>query len=111
MVQSIALLKRESGLSPEGFHKRHEEVHSPLAKRILPLTRRSLRHYVAAGRFSPAGEEPEFGGITEEWFDSMEASQTMLDIHQGETGISIREDEKEFLDMTKLQYLFVEEVT
>jgi hypothetical protein len=35
----------------------------------------------------------------------------MLDIYGSETGRPIREDEKELFDMTKLQYLLVEEVT
>jgi uncharacterized protein (TIGR02118 family) len=111
MVKAIALLKRKPGLSLEQFRKHYEEVHAPLAKRLFPFMRKYVRKYVTATPFSPAGTEPKFDCITEEWFDSMEAFQTMMDIYASETGRPIREDEKELFDMTKLQYLFVEEVT
>jgi hypothetical protein len=68
-----------------------------------------VRNYVTTAPFSPAGKEPKFDCITEEWFDNMEAFQTMLDIYGSESGRPIREDEKELFDMTRLQYLFVEE--
>lgn len=111
MVKTIALLKRKSGLSTEEFRKHYEEVHVPLAKRTFPFMRKYVRRYVTKAPFSPSGEEPLFDCITEEWFDDMEAFRIMLDIYQTETGRPIREDEKELFDMTKLQYLFVEEVT
>jgi hypothetical protein len=41
----------------------------------------------------------------------MEAFRTMLDIYASETGRPIREDEKALFDMTRLEFLFVEEVT
>ena len=69
-----------------------------------------MRNYVTAAPFSSFGEEPKFDCITEECFDSMEAFRTMLEIYQSETGRPLREDEKELFDMTRLQYLFVEEV-
>jgi uncharacterized protein (TIGR02118 family) len=111
MVKAIALLKRKPGLSPEQFRNHYEEVHAPLAKRLFPFIRKYVRNYVTTAPFSSAGREPKFDCITEEWFDNMEAFQTMMDIYASETGRPIREDEKELFDMTRLQYLFVEEVT
>jgi uncharacterized protein (TIGR02118 family) len=111
MVKAIALLKRKPGLSLEQFRKHYEEVHAPLAKRLFPFMKKYVRKYVTAAPFSPAGTEPKFDCITEEWFDDMEAFQKMMGIYASETGRPIREDEKELFDMTKLQYLFVEEVT
>jgi len=111
MVKAIALLKRKPGLSPEEFRKHYEEIHAPLAKKLFPFIRKYVRHYVTAAPFASTGKEPKFDCITEEWFDDMEAFQSMMDIYAGETGRPIREDEKELFDMTRLEYLFVEDVT
>jgi uncharacterized protein (TIGR02118 family) len=111
MLKAIALLKRKPGLSLEEFRKHYEEVHAPLAKRIFPFIRKYVRRYVTNAPFSPAGKEPAFDCITEEWFDDMEAFRTMLDIYTSETGRPIREDEKALFDMSRLEFLFVEEVT
>jgi len=111
VVKAIVLLKRNPGLSPEQFRRHYEEVHAPLGRRLFPFMRKYVRRYVTAAPFSPDGKEPKFDCITEEWFDSMEAFQTMLDIYASETGRPLREDEKVMFDMTKIQYLFVEEVT
>ena len=109
MVKAVVLLKRKPSLSPEQFRKHYEEVHAPLAKRLFPFITKYVRNYVTTAPFSPAGKEPKFDCITEEWFDNMEAFQTMMDIYASEAGRPIREDEKELFDMTRLQYLFVEE--
>jgi uncharacterized protein (TIGR02118 family) len=110
MIKAIALLRRKPGLSTEQFRKHYEEVHAPLAKRLFPFMRKYVRNYVTAAPFAPAGEEPKFDCITEEWFDDMEAIQTMMGIYTSEAGRPIREDEKSLFDMTRLEYLFVEEV-
>lgn len=110
MVKAIALLRRKPGLSPEQFRKHYEEVHAPLAKRLFPFMRKYVRNYVSTAPFSPAGKETKFDCITEEWFDDMQAFQTMMDIYASETGRPLREDEKALFDMTKLEFLFVEEV-
>ncbi len=110
MVKAIVLLKRNPALSPEQFRQHYEEVHAPLGRRLFPFMRKYVRRYVTAAPFSPAGREPEFDCITEEWFDGLEAFQTMLEIYRSEAGRPLREDEKEIFDMTRLQYLLVEEV-
>ena len=110
MVKAIALLKRKPGLSLEQFRKHYEEVHAPLAKRLFPFIRRYVRNYVTTMPFSSGNKEPKFDCITEEWFDNTEGFQTMMDIYVSETGRPIREDEKELFDMTRVVYLFVEEV-
>lgn len=110
MVKGIALLKRKPGVSLEEFRKHYEEVHAPLATRLFPTIRRYVRNYVARV-VSPVGAaEPAFDCVTEQWFDSMEGLQAMLDASAGEAGRAIRDDEKKFLDRTKTVYLIVEEV-
>ena len=111
MLKVIVLLKRNPGLSPEQFRERYEGVHAPLGKKLFPFMRKYVRRYVTAAPFSPAGTEPKFDCITEEWLDDMEAFKRMLDIYVSEAGRPIREDEKQTFDMTKMEYFFVEEVT
>jgi uncharacterized protein (TIGR02118 family) len=110
MVKGIALLKRKPGLSPEEFRRHYEEVHAPLARSLFPSIKRYVRNYVAAAPFSSGDTEPEFDCITEQWFDSMDGFQAMVDAFTGTAGRAIREDEKEFLDRPKSIYLIVEEV-
>jgi uncharacterized protein (TIGR02118 family) len=110
MVKAIALLKRRPGLSSEQFRQHYEEVHAPLAKRVFPFIKKYVRNYVTTMPFSSGDKEPEFDCVTEEWFDNMEGFHTMLDIYMKEPGRAIREDEKEFLDRSRVVYLIVEEV-
>ena len=111
MLKTIALLKRNTGLSPEQFRKHYEEVHAPLARKLFPFMRKYVRNFVTAAPFAPAGKEPRYDCITEEWFDDMDAFKHMMDIYRSENGRPLREDEKELFDMTRLEYVFVEEVT
>jgi len=110
MVKAIAFLKRNPGLSPEQFRQHYEEIHAPLAKRLFPFIRKYVRNYVTSMPFTPKVKEPKFDCITEEWFDSMEGFQAMMDIYASEAGRPMREDEKELFDMTRVVYLFVDEV-
>jgi uncharacterized protein (TIGR02118 family) len=110
MVKAIALLKRKPSLSLEQFRKHYEEVHAPLAKRVFPFIRKYVRNYVTTMPFSSGDKEPEFDCITEEWFDDMKGFHAMMDIWMSETGRAIREDEREFLDRSRIVYLIVEEV-
>ena len=110
MVKGLALLKRNPGLSPEEFRKHYEEVHAPLALKLVPTIRKYVRNHITTIGFSPGAEEPEFDCITEQWFDNMDGFQAMMDIAASETGRALREDMEKLLDSSKTVYLLVEEV-
>ena len=109
MFKVISMLKRNPALTPEQFRKHYEEVHAPLAKKTFPFIRKYVRNYVKP--FPSAGKEPRFDCITEQWFDDKAAFKKMTEIYATEAGRPVREDEKEVFDMSKLELLFVEEVS
>ncbi len=109
MVKGIALLARKPGLSPEEFRRHYEEVHAPLIRKLVPSLKRYLRNYVTRRPFPPAAGGTEFDCVTEQWFDSMEGFQQMIDAMAGEAGRAIRADERTFLDRARTVYVIVEE--
>ena len=110
MLKAIALLKRNPNLSLKQFRQHYEDVHAPMAERLFPFIRKYVRNYVTELPFAAKEREPKIDCITEEWFDDKQGFQTMMDIYLSETGRPLREDEKELFDMTKVVYVFVEEV-
>lgn len=110
MFKGIALLKRNPGLSPEQFRKHYEEVHAPLALKLVPTVRKYVRNHITTVAFPPGAGEPEFDCITEQWFDDVEGFQSMMDITASDTGRALREDMERLLDTSKTVYLLVEEV-
>jgi uncharacterized protein (TIGR02118 family) len=108
MFKVISMLKRNPALTPEQFRKHYEEVHAPLARKTFPFIRKYVRNYVMP---APAGKEPGFDCITEQWFDDKGAFKKMTEIYATEAGRPVWEDEKKVFDMTRLELLFVEEVS
>ena len=108
MFKVISMLKRNPALSTGQFRQHYEEVHAPLATKTFPFIRRYVRNYVKP---APAGKEPRFDCITEQWFDDKAAFKKMTEIYATEAGRPVREDEKEVFDMAKMELLFVEEVS
>ena len=109
MLKIIVMLKRNPALSPEQFRKHYEDVHAPLAGKTFPFIRKYVRNYVMP--LPSAGSEPRFDCITEQWFDDKDTFKKMTEIYASEEGRHVREDEKKVFDMTKLELLFVEEVS
>lgn len=110
MVKSMVLLKRKPGLSVEEFRRHYETVHAPMAVELFPMMKRYVRNYVTGVPFATSTGEPEFDCITEECFDDAEGFRAWRDIALGEAGRALRDDEKKFLDRTKIVYVVVEEV-
>ena len=111
MFKVISMLKRNPALSPEQFRAHYEEVHAPLAKKTFPFIRKYVRNYVVAASSPTARKEPGCDCITEQWFDDKAAFKKMTEIYASDAGRPIREDEKQVFDMSKLELLFVEEVS
>ena len=106
MVKAIAVIKRKQGLSREEFARHYEEVHAPLVLKCFPTIRKYVRNHivVAAG-----ADEPDFDCITELWFDDIEGHAAVYDVWKSEVGKPIRDDEKTFIDRSRLINLLVEE--
>ena len=110
MIKRVTLLKRKPGLSLEEFREQYEDVHVPLALKLLPTMKRMVRNYV----IHTSNEEPEFDCITHTWFDDMEGFQTMIDTMTGTSvghaSQALGHSVAVFMDTTKTAYVLVEEV-
>jgi uncharacterized protein (TIGR02118 family) len=107
MVRLICLLKRREGMSVEAFHRYWREHHGPL----VASTRSGsyVRRYVQLHQVhAPSAEatEPQFDGVTEQWFDSIDdyyASLAEPDYAR------IAEDLPKFLDVGRLAFVVVDD--
>ena len=116
MVKLVFCCRRRPELSPEQFSKRWLEVHGPLVRRMrehLPQMRRYVQSHTIQGAPSEMlrasrGAKPAYDGITEVWFDSLEALGA-----SGEAGLAaarrLYEDEAEFIDFANSAVFLTEE--
>ncbi|MFC2000099.1 EthD domain-containing protein [Chloroflexota bacterium] len=111
MIKGITLLKRKTGLTPEEFREQFEEVHVPLALKLLPTVRKLVRNYVITTNAIPTStEEPEFDCITEQSFDDMPGFQAMMDTGSEDAGQALIHSLKVCVDIDKVVEFLVEEV-
>ena len=109
MIKSMALIKRKPGLSMEEFIQHYEEVHAPLALKLLPAFKRYVRNYVIN---APGAEEADFDCITEFWFDDIEGALAVTEAlgdYKTEIGKIFLEDEEKFQDRGKTRTFLVDE--
>jgi uncharacterized protein (TIGR02118 family) len=115
-VKLVFCCRRRSELSFEQFQKRWLEVHGPLVRRMrehIPQMKRYVQSHTIPGAPSEMmrasrGAGPAYDGITEVWFDSLEALGA-----SGESGITaarrLYEDEAEFIDFARSAVFLTEE--
>ncbi len=116
MVKLVFCCRRRPELSLEQFQKRWLEVHGPLVRRLreqLPQMRRYVQSHTIPGEASEMmrasrGARPPYDGITEVWFDSLEALGA-----SGQSGLDaarrLLEDEAEFIDLANSAVFLTEE--
>ncbi len=89
MVKLVYCVRRKAGMTLEEFQKRWLEVHGPLVKKLreqMPQVRRYVQsHTIAESRANDGlrasrGTRQPYDGITEVWFDGLEA---LLQPHAG----------------------------
>ena len=81
MVKLVFCVRRRSDLTAESFSRRWLDVHGPLVARLrekLPAMKRYVQSHTIHGAPSEAlrasrGAKPPYDGITEVWFESLEA--------------------------------------
>jgi uncharacterized protein (TIGR02118 family) len=105
MVKLVFCVRRSSDFTPEQFQRRWLDVHGPLVVRMrekLPAMKRYVQSHTIPGAPSEAlrasrGAKPPYDGITEVWFESLEAlgasGQDALDAAR-----ALYEDEAKFID-------------
>ncbi|MFN8545587.1 MAG: EthD domain-containing protein [Candidatus Binatia bacterium] len=107
MVKILAFLKRKDGLSLEEFSRHWAGHHGPLVARIAPEIRRYVQNHQVAP--APDGGEPPYDGVSEVWYDDLASCQATFARLAGPDGKPIRDDERRFLDRSKMVFFLVEE--
>jgi uncharacterized protein (TIGR02118 family) len=102
MLKVFVLMRRREGMSREDFARHLGETHVPLVAR-MPGLRRLVVNTIGP---DPAGGDPAWDAIAEDWFDDHEALQAALDSAEGQ---AIAADAPNFLDLTKVHVLVGDE--
>ena len=102
MIKVIVLLRRRDGMSQEEFARYVQDQHLPLVTK-LPGLRRLVINRVLPDPNSPP---PAYDAVAEDWFDDLAAMGAAFASPEGQAVIA---DAANFLDMTRLHVLAVEE--
>ncbi len=102
MVKVIVLLPRRDGMSQEEFARYAQDKHLPLVTQ-LPGLRRLVVNRVLP---DPIGPPPAYDAVAEDWFDDLAAMSAAFESPEGQAVLA---DAPNFLDMSRLQVLAVEE--
>lgn len=104
MVKLAEFPIRPTTLTPEEFHRYWSEVHGPLAAKI-PQMRRYIQSHARLSSYRD-GRIPPFDGVAEVWFDGTDAMRESAKAIEYKL---VREDEPNFIDQSKLQFIITRE--
>jgi uncharacterized protein (TIGR02118 family) len=110
MIRLVTLLKRKPGTTHEEFLEHWRERHGPLiaASTAANYVRRYEQHPAAWPAAGSGAPEPEYDGVTMQWFDSLGDFYA----HMREPDFpAMMEDIDRFLDVSQLQVVLCEEPT
>lgn len=105
MIKFTILLKRKATLTQMQFVEHHKSVHAPLFMSI-PVVKETVRRYVQEHALPVAlpGMPPvKYDGITELWFDDVDALARCFS--DSEYLSRIRPDEESFLDLHACDFI------
>lgn len=109
MIKVIGLLKRRPDLTHEEFSDYWFNKHHPLGERIVPKEALSVRyvqnHALNLGR----GGEAPYDAVAELVFDDMAGMQRWIDWYYSEAGKPLRDDEFNFMDVSKRVVIVTDE--
>ena len=119
MIKLVYCLRKRADLSGEEFRLYWLEQHAPLVRRCAQAIR--ARRYVQSHTIAPElnemfrqsrGLEPGYDGITEVWWDDLDALQAGMSTAEGQAAQrSLLEDESRFIDLRQSRAFITEEHT
>lgn len=121
MIKLVFCCSRKPDMTREAFQKRWLEVHGPLVRRLraeLPMMKRYVQSHTLAGPVGDAvnaglrasrGVKEAYDGITEVWFESLEAMGGGSGEAARAAGQRLLEDEAEFIDFASSAVFVTEE--
>ncbi len=107
MVKLVVMIRRKNNMTVDEFSRHWREVHAPLVVRHVP----GLRKYVQNHPIRVAGFESNVDGVTEEWFDDLDALQNYRNLRQT-NDVRLKpllDDEPKFVDFSSRIYFIAEE--
>jgi len=105
MVKTFALMPRKPGTTREEFARHYEEVHAPLAMRLISAFRAYARNHVVMA----LGDDVGFDCLSAFWFDSLDRAIEVAAFSQSDAGKPLRDDEATFLDKGRVVSFLVDE--
>jgi len=102
MLKLMVLARKREDLSKKAFERYIHDTHMPLLTQMPGLRRLVLNRVLP----DPTGSPPAWDVVAEDWFDGPEAMQAALASPEGQ---AVQADAHNFLDMSKLQLLVVQE--
>ena len=121
MIKLVFCCRRKAGMSREAFQKRWLEIHGPLVRKLhkeLPMMKRYVQSHTLGGAVGDAvqdglrasrGTMEPYDGITEVWFDGLEAMGGGTGEAGRAAGQRLLEDEAEFIDFAHSSVFVTEE--
>jgi uncharacterized protein (TIGR02118 family) len=110
MIRLVSLLKRKPGTTHEEFLAYWRDHHGPLIRNSTAANyvSRYEQHPTAWPESGSGLPEPEFDGVTIQWFDSVEKFHA----HMGEHDFpAMMEDIAKFMDTSHISFVLTEEPT
>jgi uncharacterized protein (TIGR02118 family) len=105
MIKSFTIGRRKPGLTREEYLRYWNEKHAPLAAKVIP----GLRKYIQNHAIEIPGYEFDIDGITEMWWDNLEALQNYFKWREQPEAKVLLDDEKKFSDPDrKLRFFAIE---
>src|SRR4030042_3985227 len=99
MIKWFGLMKRKPDMTSEEFSRYWRDVHGPLAAKLMPGV---VRYTQTCGIKLANGEEAQFDGLSEAWFEDWDSLRRMADfLSQSENGKLLINDMGNFLDLSK----------
>jgi len=116
MLKLVFCCRRRPELGPEEFRRIWLERHGPLVRSLraaLPMMKRYVQSHTLEGAATDAvrasrGSAEPYDGITEVWFDSLEAMGASSEAAL-EAGRRLLEDERTFIDLAASSVFLTEE--
>src|SRR5262245_32361693 len=98
------MIKRRADMTLEDFCEYYEHRHAPLfARTIPPEVDEAIKHYAQnhALRLGRSGTDPPYDCVTEIGFADRAGMQRWTDWYLGDGGKVLRDDEENFMDLSK----------
>lgn len=105
MIKVISLVYRKKGISNKQFLSYWIDKHGPLVVESIP----GVLHYTQNHPVIGPGTPEDADGITEMWFEDMDAYNDYIEWRDSDAAQAMKESEEKFLDEPQTRRYVVEE--